>query len=1125
MNFWKLASAVIYFVLSLSLTACGGGGGGDASVSQPATVPSMVNVTYSKGPVTGATAILVDGAGNTVAGPVATINGRASFTSVSYSGSVYAIFSGGTYIDEATGTTVTLASTFKIRSGVVTTTSGSILQLTATPLTEIAFQRAEIAGGGTARLSDVSTYMSDVADEYGLDGIDLTTVSPTPLNSITGISDANQYGAVLAAITQQEVNAGITTPTSITLDNYISSSATSIDTAAFTAAVSGLLSNGNTSNFINNSVVTSITGNVGMTAASSYKVGGNVNNLIGNLELLNNGGDALQFSADGVFTFPNSVANGSAYLVTVSSSPAGQTCSVVNGSGTISGSDVMNVSVNCTSIPTETYTVGGTVSGLIGNLELLNNSGDTLPISTDGVFTFTSSVANGNAYQVSVSSQPSGQNCVVSNASGVISGANIANVNITCLSKTNNNYFLQSYKVTTQEPSIVSVGFRVIGSNGAPLNQTFTANDFEVYEDGALINANEAFLDVEQVNVNSVSKNLKVVYMLDISTSLTDADLDTVIDAVRNSIADFSGLTPVSKLQPGQSVAIYVFDSAVTQVIDFTSDINQLLSAVSGIKNQQRGNSTNLIGAVETGVQAWADGIGLDQFEYGYLIVMTDGRHTSDSRTVSDIEYLLREQVTVAGKTYINRLKEVYTVAIGNADVAMLAGLTGSTGNVFTINNISLLESTFGSIEQKALASLDGLHYLYYASPKRSGSYNFSVSIKNSGLCTLLKLGASPCQTNITGFFDATGFHDVFRTLVVTADNPAPEPGDVVTLTVRRLWTPASFGPPVFQWSIGSANTGSATYTQISDDKVEITFGMDDVSQLDFLVSESQTGLSKSWELTAAIGGMAVEVSSKSKKSFEDEVMFTHFTSSGNGYRDSQLNSSRIISLPYTLPSDLSLIFTRSNSNPGNFLFKGYTGLREIAGNIGDEFTYEIIKDEGLHVEGNVQNGQYDLVLNPALDFAYWTVTQRDTVVRTTNVTRGISKDTTVKWIQLPQDIYFLRGQRDTGQTNMSTVTSSSATGVDYIFTDPDTRESTVFEHWVFRISQVVKVSGGSECVYYKTKNAEFSSTPGKIYFGPFSYAQRCIWDFYISSNSNSAIPGEIKVRHRLTVDVTSSTF
>jgi hypothetical protein len=54
--------------------------------------------------------------------------------------------------------------------------------------------------------------------------------------------------------------------------------------------------------------------------------------------------------------------------------------------------------------PPQTYTVGGTVSGLIGsNLVLRINGGDDLPIPNNGTFTFPTRFQEGTGYQVRVS--------------------------------------------------------------------------------------------------------------------------------------------------------------------------------------------------------------------------------------------------------------------------------------------------------------------------------------------------------------------------------------------------------------------------------------------------------------------------------------------------------------------------------------------------------------------------------------------------------------------------------------------------------------------------------------------------------------------------------------------------
>ncbi|NIP16743.1 MAG: hypothetical protein GWM87_00200 [Xanthomonadales bacterium] len=126
----------------------------------------------------------------------------------------------------------------------------------------------------------------------------------------------------------------------------------------------------------------------------SHSIGGTLSGLAGSgLVLQNNGGDDLAVTGNGGFTFATALDDGSAYAVTVKTQPSdpNQTCTVSNGSGTLAGANVTNVMVSCV---TETYTVGGTVSGLAGTgLVLQNNGGDDLAIPTNGGFTFATRLA------------------------------------------------------------------------------------------------------------------------------------------------------------------------------------------------------------------------------------------------------------------------------------------------------------------------------------------------------------------------------------------------------------------------------------------------------------------------------------------------------------------------------------------------------------------------------------------------------------------------------------------------------------------------------------------------------------------------------------------------------------
>jgi hypothetical protein len=184
---------------------------------------------------------------------------------------------------------------------------------------------------------------------------------------------------------------------------------------------------------IGGAAVTSVTINC---ATDQFTISGTVSDLTGSgLALsLNSGGVTLPISSAGTFSFPSTLPSGTAYAVTVASQPTvpSQTCTVMNGSGTIVSSNIANVAIECT---TNSYAVGGTVTGVLGmGLTLEDNHGDDLSVLVDGKFVFPTDVASGQGYSVTVSAQPSNpwQTCVVSNGSGGVAGADIANVTVTC---------------------------------------------------------------------------------------------------------------------------------------------------------------------------------------------------------------------------------------------------------------------------------------------------------------------------------------------------------------------------------------------------------------------------------------------------------------------------------------------------------------------------------------------------------------------------------------------------------------------------------------------------------------------------------------------------------------------
>lgn len=174
----------------------------------------------------------------------------------------------------------------------------------------------------------------------------------------------------------------------------------------------------------------------GMGDTSPVTVSGTVTGLTGTgLILQNNGADDQVVSTNGIFTFTTSLDSGTNFSVTVKTQPTGpaQTCTVNSGSGTVSGANITNVSVVCS---TNTYTVSGSVNGLTGTgLVLQNNTADSININANGTFSFPSSVASGANYSVTVKTQPSGplQTCTVSaGGSGTVTNVNVSGVTVLC---------------------------------------------------------------------------------------------------------------------------------------------------------------------------------------------------------------------------------------------------------------------------------------------------------------------------------------------------------------------------------------------------------------------------------------------------------------------------------------------------------------------------------------------------------------------------------------------------------------------------------------------------------------------------------------------------------------------
>lgn len=128
--------------------------------------------------------------------------------------------------------------------------------------------------------------------------------------------------------------------------------------------------------------------------------------------------------------------------------------------------------------------LGGNVTGLASNGKLIlqNNGADALTVTSNGSFTFNSSLASSASYLVSVSQQPTSQTCSVTNGAGTVSssGGNITNVQVSCVAGSATNSVVSVSISGLQSGSSVVLldngvdSLTITGTNSTAAGQTLT---------------------------------------------------------------------------------------------------------------------------------------------------------------------------------------------------------------------------------------------------------------------------------------------------------------------------------------------------------------------------------------------------------------------------------------------------------------------------------------------------------------------------------------------------------------------------------------------------------------------------------------------------------------------------
>jgi hypothetical protein len=338
--------------------------------------PTILSVNPASGPIFGGTSVVVTGMGFVPVGISVTVDGIPAAVAEISSGEL--IFATAPH---AAGNVPVI----------VTTPGGSVI----------------VPGGFTFEGVPTATSISP-ASGLTTGGIVVTVSGTGFVAGATSVTIGTTTIPVGAVIVASSTSLSFVTPA-----EAVGNVAVSVSTAGGTSTVPG-----------------------GFTYQAAFTIGGTVSGLTAGDEIVVTnfpGSGIAVINNNGSFTLSGFVPANSTYTVLVLTQPPNQNCVVTHNMGTVGATNITNVLVTCT----PTYTISGTLSGLNNGGELVmqnSDDGGDVILTNNGSFTFSFPLSDDTVYNINVIDQPAGQACTILNGNGLINGANVTNVTVTCTS-------------------------------------------------------------------------------------------------------------------------------------------------------------------------------------------------------------------------------------------------------------------------------------------------------------------------------------------------------------------------------------------------------------------------------------------------------------------------------------------------------------------------------------------------------------------------------------------------------------------------------------------------------------------------------------------------------------------
>ncbi len=217
----KVLLSLTLLIGSMSLLFGCGGGGSNAITPGTTGANGMISGRAVKGPISGGTvtayAITNGTMGMQLASGTTDSLGNFNISIGDYAGSVMLQMSGGTYVDEATGVTVSMAPGDVMTAVMTSLSSGTtVTGIQVTPLTSMAQAMANNMAGGMID-ANIAAANNAMGNYFMVNDI-LHTQPMNPLvsgSSGTATQDMRNYGMSIAAMTQYAKNIGMTSSSGI----------------------------------------------------------------------------------------------------------------------------------------------------------------------------------------------------------------------------------------------------------------------------------------------------------------------------------------------------------------------------------------------------------------------------------------------------------------------------------------------------------------------------------------------------------------------------------------------------------------------------------------------------------------------------------------------------------------------------------------------------------------------------------------------------------------------------------------------------------------------------------------------------------------------------------------------